>query len=133
MVSLTGQRPVAVSQKLQRLRVVSGVNTSSISHAASSKVAHSTSTLSHIPSSARLTPSSISHKKPAVRRTSSVSTALPQVVSIVFSLATLAAAAWLVWFIVRQGFELNNLNNSSDSIEPSLYSEYSLSSLKQPW
>jgi hypothetical protein len=133
----TGQRPIAVSQKLQRLRVVSGVGGvsgvgASALNPTHSNLAHSTSTLSHIPSSARLTPSAITPKKPAVRHSSLTSTGLPQLISIVFSLATLAAAAWLVWFIIRQGFEFNNLNNSSGLIEPALHSEHPISSLKHP-
>lgn len=118
----TGQRPIAVSQKLQRLRIASGVNATSAVHSAHSPLP--SSTLSHIPSSTRLTPSSITHRKPTARRASNVGTALPQVASIIFSLATLAAAAWLIWFIFRDGFDFNNLNNSSN-LAPTL-------SIKQP-
>lgn len=115
----TGQRPIAVSQKLQRLRstgaypgTVSPMRTSpsriTSPKPVSGRYTASTSASRTQPSSAR---SSTSRKiTTVIREARSMPSFVPQLISIGISFAALALAGWLLLFIVQQsGLQLDNL------------------------
>ncbi|HEY9644897.1 MAG TPA: PIN domain-containing protein [Chroococcidiopsis sp.] len=84
----TGQRPIAVSQKLQRLRstggsgMTTGINTT----------IQTTTTPSRI---------TTSRSRSAVRDTSELKDLLSQITSLVLALAALMFAGWLLWRLVN--------------------------------
>ncbi len=85
----TGQRPIAVSQKLQRLRSSGGTG---MTTGITTTIQKTTST-----------PSRITAARPqsAVRDTSDLKDLLSQITSLVLALAALMFAGWLLWRLVN--------------------------------
>lgn len=110
----TGQRPVAVSQKIQELKVGLGVTTHS-AIAKSKPQPSPSSKLSASPSKVTYpTALSTASRRPSQIRREGPSNVLPQLFSLLLAAAALAFAGWLIWSIIqytRGG--LNNLNDSS--------------------
>lgn len=111
----TGQRPVAVSQKIQELKV--GLGVTSNSAIAKSKPQPAPSSKLSVPSSKVTYPSALST---ASRRPSKIQpnldqpNLLPQLFSLLLASAALAFAGWLIWSIIQYSRGgLNNLNDSS--------------------
>jgi hypothetical protein len=108
--SRTGQRPVAVSQKLQQLRSANGLPPNSTI----TSVTAGTSTSSVRTTSPSRTSTSTTHqRKSAIHKAAPIDDTLKQVISLLLSAAALACAGWLAWWILYQnGIRTNNQQTS---------------------
>ncbi|MDX2214885.1 MAG: PIN domain-containing protein [Oculatellaceae cyanobacterium bins.114] len=110
----TGQRPIAVSQKLQRLRVATGAQVNSAIQGqpypsgAPSRI--TTTTPSRVTSTTRIT----SGKKTTIQEASSMPSWIPQAFSLATSLAALAIAG-LILFNVFRSTNFQHIINPSHS------------------
>ena len=117
----TGQRPIAVSQNLQKLRVASGVGVTSDIPGATLRGSYQPTSPSRIssatrtPSSSRLTSSS--RHKPLVREAVGMPGWVPQLISILISLAALGLAGWLIWAILHYGPNVKEQDSSTNLIQ----------------
>lgn len=102
----TGQRPIAVSQKIQRIRAVndpslatgfSAIPTSSIRTTSTSRINTT------IPSSRTVTPSSRTRSRTVVRDASNIkfSEGLEQLIRLGLAVGGLALGVWLLWTVFR--------------------------------
>jgi hypothetical protein len=116
----TGQRPIAVSQKLQRLRVATGAQTNSgiVGQYQATSPSRITTTPSRITGSAtRLTSPA---RKPTIHADSSIPAWVPQLFSLLSSLAALVVAGILIFYIIRSASfqEVWNQSNPASQQSP---------------
>ncbi|HEY9625588.1 MAG TPA: PIN domain-containing protein [Crinalium sp.] len=113
----TGQRPIAVSQKLQRLRVASGAQTNSgivgqYQQTSPSRITTTTPSPSRITTSpSRITTA----KKPTIHSDSSLPAWVPQLFSLASAVAALVVAGLIMFYIIRSAQFQEVWNNSVPS------------------
>lgn len=106
--SRTGQRPVAISQKLQQFRASHGIlpNTTGLSHAPQRT------------SPTRLTPAP--SKPSLLRQATSIPGWVPDLVSLLLAVGGMAIAAYLIWLLVQNNGDLRKLFPKTSLASPSL-------------
>lgn len=114
----TGQRPIAVSQKLQQLRVATGAQVNS---AISGQTYQATSPSRITSSPSRITSTRVtSGKKTTIQEASSMPSWIPQVFSLATSLAALIIAGFIVFQVFRSASfqEIVNPSAPTDQSAP---------------
>lgn len=110
--SRTGQRPLAVTQKQQQMKIMGDGSTT---HSTSTRPRHTSPTRNTAPTSGH--PTSKKPRSARIRPTLSTSSWLPELVSGLSALAALALAAALIWLLFRN-LDLKQFWPSSNSVLP---------------
>jgi hypothetical protein len=123
--SRSGQRPIAVIQKIQQMRAtvgtkaaVSSVKSMTGSKTTGSKTATTGIKRTPIPSASSTRNTSIAPKRAAMRPSLGITSWVSQLIAIGFTLGALAIAAWIVWTLfLGNEFNPQQILPSSNSSE----------------